>query len=43
MMVGKPAPNFTLPDQNGNKVELSGFKGKKNVILIFYPLDWTPV
>lgn len=35
------APNFTLPDQNGNMVSLSDFKGKK-VILYFYPRDNTP-
>ncbi len=42
-MVGKPAPNFTLADQHGNKVSLEDFKGRKNVVLVFYPLDWTPV
>jgi peroxiredoxin (alkyl hydroperoxide reductase subunit C) len=43
MMVGKPAPNFTLTDQNGQKVSLEDFRGKKNVLILFYPLDWTPV
>lgn len=43
MMVGKPAPSFSLNDQNGVKVSLDDFKGKKNVVLLFYPLDWTPV
>jgi peroxiredoxin Q/BCP len=37
---GKPAPAFTLPDQNGEKVSLKEFKGK-NVILYFYPKDNT--
>lgn len=43
MMVGKPAPVFSLPDQDGKEIRLEDFKGKKNVVLIFYPLDWTPV
>lgn len=42
VFVGSQAPDFVLDDQNGKKVSLSGFKGK-NVVLLFYPLDWTPV
>ena len=38
---GTKAPNFTLPDQNGNMVSLSDFIGKK-VVLYFYPRDNTP-
>lgn len=38
---GHPAPDFTLPDQDGNPVSLSGLKGKP-VILYFYPRDATP-
>ncbi len=38
---GTKAPAFTAPDQHGNKVKLSDFKGKK-VILYFYPEDDTP-
>lgn len=37
---GIKAPDFTLPDQNGNSVSLSDFKGKR-VILYFYPKDNT--
>lgn len=37
----KKAPQFTLPDQNGNKVSLKDFVGKK-VVLYFYPKDNTP-
>jgi len=33
---GDTAPDFALPDQNGNQVSLNDFKGKK-VILYFYP------
>lgn len=39
--VGMKAPDFTLPDQNGNEVSLSDFAGKK-VVLYFYPRDNTP-
>ena len=41
--VGQPAPEFALKDQNQQEVKLSDFKGKKNVVLAFYPLDWSPV
>ena len=39
--IGTKAPIFTLPDQNGNPVNLSDYRGKK-VILYFYPKDNTP-
>ncbi len=38
---GTKAPDFILPDQNGDQVRLSDFKGKW-VILYFYPKDMTP-
>ncbi len=38
---GKKAPDFTLKDDNGGTVKLSGLKGKK-VVLYFYPKDDTP-
>ncbi|HKW88887.1 MAG TPA: peroxiredoxin [Candidatus Acidoferrales bacterium] len=41
--VGSPAPEFTLKDQNQQEVKLGDFKGKKNVVIVFYPLDWSPV
>jgi len=40
--VGAPAPEFTLKDQTQKEVKLSDFKGKK-VVVVFYPLDWSPV
>jgi peroxiredoxin len=40
---GKPAPDFTLPSISGEKVSLSPFRGKKNVVLSFVPAAWTPV
>ena len=39
---GTPAPGFSLPDQDGNIVELSTLRGK-NVVLVFYPGDDTAV
>ena len=39
--VGFPAPDFTLPDQDGNPVSLSKLRGR-NVVLVFYPGDETP-
>jgi len=41
--VGQPAPEFALKDQNQQEVKLADFKGKKNIVLMFYPLDWSPV
>src|ERR1700740_3049416 len=40
--VGQKAPEFTLQDQNKKDVKLSDFAGKKRVVLVFYPLDWSP-
>jgi peroxiredoxin Q/BCP len=40
--VGEKAPDFTLPSQSGEMVHLGDFKGKKNVVLFFYPKDNTP-
>jgi len=41
--VGEGAPDFTLPSHLGAKVTLSDFRGKKNVVLAFYPAAFTPV
>ena len=41
--VGQVAPHFTLPNQDKKEVKLADFAGKKNVVLVFYPLDWSPV
>lgn len=43
LKVGDMAPDFTLPSTVGEKVSLSDFRGKKNVVLMFYPLDFSPV
>src|SRR5579884_502199 len=39
--VGDPAPDFALPDENGNVVKLSDYRGKR-VVVYFYPMDDTP-
>jgi peroxiredoxin Q/BCP len=41
LQIGDIAPDFTLPDQNGTPVSLSGFKGQR-VVIYFYPKDDTP-
>jgi peroxiredoxin len=40
---GDNAPDFTLPSTVGDKVSLSDYRGKKKVLLMFYPLDFSPV
>jgi mycoredoxin-dependent peroxiredoxin len=40
--IGAPAPDFTLKDQEQKEIKLSDFRGKKRVVLVFYPLDWSP-
>jgi len=39
---GTPAPDFTLPDQDGNEVSLRDLRGQR-IVLAFYPLDFSPV
>jgi mycoredoxin-dependent peroxiredoxin len=40
--VGETAPDFMLLNQEKKEVKLSDFAGKKNVVLVWYPLDWSP-
>ncbi len=40
--VGDTAPDFALNNQDKQEVNLSDFRGKKNVVLVWYPLDWSP-
>lgn len=40
--VGTPAPPFQLTDHLGRTVSLEQFRGRKHVLLLFYPLDFTP-
>ncbi|MBM7490150.1 peroxiredoxin (alkyl hydroperoxide reductase subunit C) [Micromonospora luteifusca] len=39
--VGAEAPDFVLKDQNNQEVRLSDFRGKRTVLLVFYPLAFT--
>jgi cytochrome oxidase Cu insertion factor (SCO1/SenC/PrrC family) len=41
LKVGDMAPDFTLPDTAGNKVKLSDFRSKNNVVLAFFVLAFT--
>jgi peroxiredoxin len=41
--LGQPAPDFELENQDKTKIKLSDFRGKKTVVLAFYPLDFSPV
>ena len=43
LKIGDEAPDFALPAQDGKKIRLSSFRGEKNVMLVFYPQDFTPV
>lgn len=45
LAAGRTAPDFELPAVTGtekHKFKLSGFRGKKHVVLAFYALNWTP-
>jgi peroxiredoxin len=39
---GTTAPGFSLVDHFGRTVTLDGFAGRRHVMLLFYPLDFTP-
>jgi peroxiredoxin len=40
---GDVAPDFELMNQDRNKVKLSAYRGKRKVVLLFYPMDFSPV
>lgn len=45
LQIGDEAPDFDLPACTGereHRVKLSDFRGQKNVVIVFHPLDWTP-
>jgi peroxiredoxin len=42
IQVGAAAPDFVLKDQNQKEVKLADYRGMK-VVIVFYPLDWSPV
>jgi peroxiredoxin len=39
--IGQEAPDFELPNQNGEKIKLSSFRGNKEVVVVFYPFAFT--
>ncbi len=41
--IGDKAPDFTLPAISEEKISLSQYRGKKNVVISFVPAAWTPV
>jgi peroxiredoxin len=41
--VGQQAPDFTLTNQYGESISLADFRGKKNVVLMFYPFAFTSI
>lgn len=41
--IGKAAPGFTLPNQHGESVSLADFRGRKDVVLVFYPFAFSGV
>lgn len=43
LAVGNPAPDFTLATHNEGELNLAWYQERKNVVLAFYPADWTPV
>jgi peroxiredoxin (alkyl hydroperoxide reductase subunit C) len=43
LQIGDEAPEFALKAQDGKKISLSDYRGKKNVMLVFYPQDFTSV
>ncbi|MET8369882.1 peroxiredoxin [Micromonospora profundi] len=43
IQVGTEAPDFLLKDQNNQEVRLSAFRGRRTVLLVFYPLAFTGV
>ncbi|NBU32611.1 MAG: peroxiredoxin [Actinobacteria bacterium] len=42
-LVGQEAPDFTLKNQFGQEVTLSDYRGKKNVVLVFFPMAFTGI
>lgn len=41
--IGSVAPDFTLPNQFGQPITLSSFRGQKNVVVMFYPMAFTGI
>ena len=43
LIIGDQAPDFELQNQHGESVKLSDFRGKKPVVLVFYPLSFSGI
>ncbi|NDA89158.1 MAG: peroxiredoxin, partial [Actinobacteria bacterium] len=43
LAIGSAAPDFELVNQHGEKISLSSYKGKKNVVVIFYPFAFSGI
>jgi len=43
LKIGQKAPDFELDSHLEQKIKLSYYHGKKNVVVAFFPLAWTPV
>ena len=43
LIIGDAAPEFSLANQFGENVSLADFKGKKNVVVVFYPLSFSGI
>jgi len=43
VLIGDPAPDFTLTNQFGENLTLSDFRGKKPVVMVFYPLSFSGI
>jgi peroxiredoxin len=43
LAIGSAAPDFTLKNQHGEEVSLSSYKGKKNVVVLFYPFAFSGI
>lgn len=43
LIVGQIAPEIELKSHLGENIRLSEYRGKKNVVLAFFPLAWTPI
>jgi mycoredoxin-dependent peroxiredoxin len=41
--IGEVAPDFDLEVRAGERIRLAGFRGRRNVLLVFHPFAWTPV
>ena len=43
LAVGQRAPDFSLKSHDGRVIRLSDYRGTHNVVLVFFPLAWTPI